>query len=482
LQTNPVVDFLKFAGVQRVRAHVRTEQDGDKYQVVQYERNVPDAADEQRKVELRDKQGKEVALWKEWNEGGRTPEQLRPLLKSFRPMIQSKINVYKGKLKMVPDSAIEAEHYLRFVDALKSYDPSKGSLGTYVFRYLDKAKRFIVENQNVGRIPENRAYKIRIYMTVRDELSEELGRPPEFPELARRLEWDVAEVERMDSELRNDLVSQGFEEDPYSFTPSKSEETRDYTIRAGQGYSHFGKDWRAIRAATGNATLHAGDQLKRGAGGDWSLVRGKKEIGGSIYDPGNKHRVNYGAGPGSITSMVPDAPSVAALTRTEGILGPKATRRFAGLESPGETGLAAQPAPTPKLDVSPTLAPSGVVAAPKIKPAPPPTTAATKVVTPTSDIRYEERAGGKSERPIETRPGDAQRDRVHMAERRRADALYRQTGLEVGGLTGGMPAPARQPWMNKPVATSTLVGGTQVIRAPERPGADRSLIATPGSL
>jgi DNA-directed RNA polymerase specialized sigma subunit len=176
-------------------------------------------------ADLDAKKEREIEMWRAWKDSGESPEALKPLLRSFRPMIQSKVNVYKGKVRMVPDSTIEAEFYLRFVDALKSYDPSKGSLGTYVYRYLDKAKRFIVENQNIGRIPENRAYKIKSFTTARDELSEELGRQPTEDELAKKLGWDRAEVDRMESELRNDLVAQGFEDDPYSFTPSKSEET-----------------------------------------------------------------------------------------------------------------------------------------------------------------------------------------------------------------------------------------------------------------
>lgn len=228
---DPIQDFLKYAGRVAVKPYVRKEPDGDPVQVKGYVRQqegaaAPDAAEvAKRQAELADKKDREVAMWEAWNQSGRSPKALQPLLKSFRPMINSRASVYKGKLKMVPDSTIEAEFNLRFVDALRSYDPSKGSLGTYVYRYLDKAKRFIVENQNIGRIPENRAYKIKLYTTTRDELTEELGKTPTENELAKRLGWDPAEVARMDSEIRNDLVAQGFEEDPYSFTPSKSEET-----------------------------------------------------------------------------------------------------------------------------------------------------------------------------------------------------------------------------------------------------------------
>ena len=51
-----------------------------------------------------------------------------------------------------------------------------------------------------------------------------MGKIPTVEEMAENLGWPLAEAKRMDSELRNDLTTQGFEEDPYALTPSKSEE------------------------------------------------------------------------------------------------------------------------------------------------------------------------------------------------------------------------------------------------------------------
>ena len=225
VSANPVNDFLKYAKQTKVRSHTRTV-NGKRVHVEAHDRDVDEAEDSPPALpqDLRAKKTSELELWRAWKDGGMKSEDLKPLLKSFKPMIRSKVNVYKGKVKMIPDSAIESEFQLRFVDALRSYNPDKGSLGTYVYRYLDKAKRFIVENQNIGRIPENRIYKIKLFTNARDELSEELGRPPTTKELSGRLRWSLAETDRMESELRNDLVAQGFEEDPYTFTPSKSEE------------------------------------------------------------------------------------------------------------------------------------------------------------------------------------------------------------------------------------------------------------------
>jgi DNA-directed RNA polymerase specialized sigma subunit len=221
MMADPIQDFLKYARSASVRAHSRII-GGKSVPVSAHSRDVED--DEvQRTANLRARQQKELELWRTWKEGGMQQKDLKPLLRSFKPMIKSKANVYAKKVR-IPPSAIEMTFQIEFVNALRSYDPSKGSLGTYVYKYLDKGKRWIAENQNVGRIPENRVYKIRKYQDAVEELKEELGRPPEYEELSQRLGWSLPEIDRMDSELRSDLVTQGFEEDPYSMTPSKSEE------------------------------------------------------------------------------------------------------------------------------------------------------------------------------------------------------------------------------------------------------------------
>lgn len=229
LGLNPIEEFLKYASTTSVKSHTR-KVNGRSVTVKQHDRDVDDpeqkAESAAHPLEISpDKKAREMEMWRKWKDGGMRPEDLQPLLRSFRPLIQSKINVYKGRVKMIPDAAIEAEFQLRFVEALRSYDPSKGSaLSTYIYRYLDKAKRFIVENQNIGRIPENRIYKIKQFTAARDDLNDELGRIPTAKELSDRLGWPKKEIDRMESELRNDLMTQGFEEDPYALVPSKSEE------------------------------------------------------------------------------------------------------------------------------------------------------------------------------------------------------------------------------------------------------------------
>lgn len=171
-----------------------------------------------------DRRAQELAMWQAWRDSGEDPDKLAPLLQSFAPLIRQKMSPYLGRLRLIPDSAIRTEFQLRFAEALRSYDPSKGGLSTHVYRHLDKAKRFITENQNVGRIPENRIYKIKQFQNTVEALKEKLDRSPTEAETAAELGWSAAEVKRMGSELRADLTSQSFEEDPYQLMPSRSEE------------------------------------------------------------------------------------------------------------------------------------------------------------------------------------------------------------------------------------------------------------------
>jgi len=173
-----------------------------------------------------ERNAEDLLLWQQWKASGGTPESLAPLMARFEPMLRSKMGPYLGKVRLIPDTAIEMEFRLQFVEALKTFDPEKGNLGTHVYRAVDRAKRFIANHQNVGRVSEARVYQIKTFQTALSELQDSLGREPTTKELSEDLGWSKAEVTRMQSELRNDLVSQFFEGgDAFAFAPSVTQET-----------------------------------------------------------------------------------------------------------------------------------------------------------------------------------------------------------------------------------------------------------------
>jgi len=90
--------------------------------------------------ELRERQSKEMEMWNHWNTNGRQPEHLEPLVNSFRPLINSKVNVYTTKIRDIPPEAIRAEFMNQFVQAMQTYNPDRGpGLGTHVQHQLKKA-------------------------------------------------------------------------------------------------------------------------------------------------------------------------------------------------------------------------------------------------------------------------------------------------------------------------------------------------------
>jgi len=183
--------------------------------------------DEQEKLalaNLKKKQGYELKLWENWDVGGRTPDLLRPLLDSMRPLLKSQAERYKSG-SLIPPAAVDAEFQKQFISAVRTYDPGRGAaLGTHVFNHLRKAGRFLKQNRQLGYMPEHRIDKIVSFSTTRTELEESLGRPPNTQELSEQLQWHPKEVSRMEKELRAENWASGYEQDPLSVMPSRERE------------------------------------------------------------------------------------------------------------------------------------------------------------------------------------------------------------------------------------------------------------------
>ena len=164
-------------------------------------------------------------MWQRWQQGGRRPEDLKPLLDSIRPLIHSQANIYAQHLRDVPPAAVRAEFLNQAVKGLETYDPNYGTkISTHLRNHLDKAKRFITSYQNPARIPETRVYKIGQFQRAETELDERLGRPPTQHELADHLKWSPRQVGMMQREVRKAYATGQSEMDPVGFTPSRQQE------------------------------------------------------------------------------------------------------------------------------------------------------------------------------------------------------------------------------------------------------------------
>ena len=151
-------------------------------------------------ADLKDRQKEEMKLWRRWQSGD--TDALGPLMKSYEPLV----NQWSMKLHAspLPKIFIETEIKKQVLDSFQSFDPKRGvQLNTYVTSRLPKVLRNTVyQYGNLGRIPEERQRKIFTFQSAKDRLAEQKNRPPTAMELAADLSWNLAEVERMEKELR----------------------------------------------------------------------------------------------------------------------------------------------------------------------------------------------------------------------------------------------------------------------------------------
>ncbi len=148
---------------------------------------------------------RDLELWRSWK-ADPTPENLEPLLDGMQGLINSRVNEFKQA--PVPQSAVRGFANAKAIHAFENYNPKKGAaLSTYVTWHLKKVKAFVLKHQNIGRIPEHRARNITEFKNTKEDLTQKMGMPPDSLTLAENLGWSQAEVNRMEAELRKDLVA-----------------------------------------------------------------------------------------------------------------------------------------------------------------------------------------------------------------------------------------------------------------------------------
>lgn len=148
---------------------------------------------------------KDLEMWKAWKVDP-TPENLEPLLDNFQGTIRKSVNKFSAA--PVPPEAVAGAANLAVLRGLNTFDPNRGaSLNTHLTWHLKKLRSFVGKHQNMGRIPEHRLSNITTFQSAHDELLEKSGIPPDALTLAETLGWSVAEVNRMQSELRPDLIA-----------------------------------------------------------------------------------------------------------------------------------------------------------------------------------------------------------------------------------------------------------------------------------
>lgn len=215
----------------------------------------------------------EMGMWREWKASGEDPVKLEPLVASFQNLAQSQVRKFSGQVP-VPTPVIQAEVNQQLLNAFRTYDPDylgkktgrPAALSTHVYGLLRKSGRFIKKYQNVGAIPEKRINKITDFKNAMGELSEDLSREPTSMELSDKLQWAPAEVNRMQLEMRRDLLVSGYEGTSEMSNPAAMIPPKDLEIIRLIKYELAPREYTVLEYSlglNGKPVLGTGDIAKK---------------------------------------------------------------------------------------------------------------------------------------------------------------------------------------------------------------------------
>lgn len=193
--------------------------------------NIPDyIIKEARDYEVKlgdDRKRKEVSLFNKYRRTG-SKKAFQDLYSSMKPLL-IKATRKAAFNSNIPESAHMAYAAQNFMDALRTYNPQKGTLHTHVYGAVElKANRLNYLHQNLGHMPEPRAMRVGLYQNEKQFLTDTLGREPSTAELADRLRWSVKDVANIEKEVHKDLALEEGTEQHAMYQSDKTEELLDF--------------------------------------------------------------------------------------------------------------------------------------------------------------------------------------------------------------------------------------------------------------
>ena len=146
---------------------------------------------------------KDIRLWNKYKDTGDIVYK-QQLLKQFTPLIHSQVKKWDG---VVPIGVLTNEAKILASKAIDSYSPTKGAaLGTHIANNLAPISRIVYTYQNTARLPENLTLKMQSFNSANEHLVSKLGREPTTDELRDELGWTAADINRIKTYNRNDLI------------------------------------------------------------------------------------------------------------------------------------------------------------------------------------------------------------------------------------------------------------------------------------
>lgn len=168
----------------------------------------PNSESARRYQEYRGRRGTEMKLFSQWQESGKKPEHLEPLLASINPLIKSEASKrMQGLGGSIPRAAVENELRISAVKSLNNYDPSQSALSTHITGGFRRISDFVNANRNARYVPGEDMKRFDQYRNASAELRYEHGRDPTAQELATHTGWSPKVVKKMQRSFGKELYT-----------------------------------------------------------------------------------------------------------------------------------------------------------------------------------------------------------------------------------------------------------------------------------
>lgn len=173
---------------------------------------------------------KEQDLVTTWQQD-QSPANTQAVLRQFEPVFRHHQNVHKAP--QTSASGLRGNMMNLAVDALKSYDPNRGTtFSTHLHNQLRRVSRTNKKRQNMGRIAEAPAGYIGKIQAAQEELSDELGAEPTHDQIAERMnigmptqrQLSAQKIQQIQGMQRRDVLATPFESDPVPVAAQREQE------------------------------------------------------------------------------------------------------------------------------------------------------------------------------------------------------------------------------------------------------------------